>query len=56
MPSGKKARLRKIASGLVFWTGLVLIGILAVPTGVLGCMIFFIWEALSFLLRKIDES
>ena len=56
MPSGKKARLRKIASGLVFWTGLVLIGVLAIPTGILGGMIFFIWEALSFLLRKIDKA
>ena len=56
MPSCKKPRLRKIASGLVFWTGLVLIGILAVPAWILCGVMFFIWEALSFLLRKIDKA
>ena len=56
MPSGKKPRLRKIASSAVFWTGLVLIGVLAVPAGILCGMMFLIWEALSFLLRKIEKA
>lgn len=56
MPSGKKARLRKIASGLVFWTGLALIGLIAIPAGILFAMIVLIWEALSFILKKIDRE
>ena len=56
MPPGKKTRLRKTASGLVFWTGLVLIGVLAVPAGILCAVMLLIWQALSLLLKKIDKA
>ena len=55
MPSGKKARLRKIASGLVFWIGLALIGVIAVPAGILFGIIALIWETLGFILKKMDK-
>lgn len=56
MLSGKEARLRKIVSGFVFWTGLALIGVLAIPAGILFGMIFLVWETLNFLLKKIDRG
>ena len=56
MLPGRKPRVRKILAGFVFWTGLVLIGVLAVPAGILFGMIVFIWEALSFLLKKLDKT
>ena len=56
MPSGKKSRARKIVSGLVFWSGLVLIGVIAIPAGILCGMILLIWEALSFILKEIDRD
>ena len=56
MPSEKKSRLRKMASGLVFWTGLALIGVIAIPAGILCGMIVLIWEALGFVLKKIDKA
>ena len=56
MPSDRKPRLRKIASGLVLWTGLAVIGVIAVPAGILLGAIILIWEALSFLLKKIDRD
>ena len=55
MWSGKKSRLRKLASTLVLWTGLALIGMIAIPAGLLFGMIILIWEALNFILRKIDK-
>lgn len=55
MPSAKKPRLRALASGAVLWTGLVLIGVIAVPAGILFGMIVLIWEALNFMLKKIEK-
>lgn len=56
MAPREKSRLRKMASGLVFWLGLALIGVLAIPAGILFGLIALIWEALSFLLRKIEKD
>ena len=56
MSSAKKPCLRKLVSGFVFWSGLALIGVLAIPAGILFGMIFLIWETLNFLLKKIDGA
>ena len=58
MPSAKRLRLRlrKMLAGFVFWAGLVLIGIIAIPTGILFGMIALLWEALGFLLKKLDNA
>lgn len=56
MPSEKKPRLRKLASGLVLWTGLAVIGVIAIPAGILFGMIISIWEALNFILKAIDRA
>ena len=55
MAPGKKRRMRKIVSGVVFWAGLALIGVIAVPAGILFGMIFLIWEIVDFILRKIER-
>ena len=56
MPPARRARLRKMLAGFVFWAGLVLIGVIAIPAGILFGIIVFIWEALSFLLKKLDKT
>ena len=56
MLSGGKTCLRKLASGLVLWIGLALIGVLAIPAGVLCGLIVLIWEALNFMLKKIEKA
>ena len=56
MSSTKEPRLRKLASGLVFWAGLALTGILAIPTGILFGVIALLWEALGFLLKRLDNA
>lgn len=44
----------KPLSGIVFWSGMVVIGILAVPTAVLLGMISAVWKGSGFLLRRFD--
>ena len=56
MTRDKKLRLRKIVSGLVFWSGLLVIGVLAVPAGILFGMIVLIWKAIDFILKKINRD
>ena len=45
----------KLASGVVFWSGMVLIGILAVPTAILFGAISVIWKGAGVLLRKFGD-
>lgn len=52
----KRPRLRALASRAVLWAGLVLIGVIAIPTGLLFGLIILIWETLNFLLKKIDNA
>ncbi len=48
--------MRKILSKIVFGSGMVLIGIAAVPAGLLiGCMLG-IWKALGWLIDKLDTQ
>ena len=56
MPSRKKPRLRALVSSAVFWAGLALIGVIAIPAGLLFGLIVLIWEALNFILRKIENA
>lgn len=45
----------KLTSGVVFWSGMVLIGILAVPTAILLGAISGIWKGTGFLLKKFGD-
>ncbi len=49
-------RVRKIASGCVFWFGLVLIGIAAIPAGILFGIIRLLLRATGFLTDKIEKG
>ncbi len=49
-------RMRKIASGCVFWISMVLIGAAAIPTGILIGIICLIVKAMSFLTGKIEKK
>lgn len=53
---GKKSasRMRKMASGCVFWIGMVLICVVAVPAGILLCTIYLIMRAMNFLIDRIE--
>lgn len=46
----------KLASGVVFWGGMVLIGILAVPTAILVAAISVIWKGAGALMQKLEPS
>lgn len=50
------SRVRKIASGCVFWISMALIGILAVPLGILFGMLYLIVRLMNFLTDKIANE
>lgn len=55
---GKKrsSRFRKIASGCVFWIGMALIGVAAIPAGILlGIMYLIVWT-MNFFTDKIEKG
>lgn len=56
MTSDKKLRLRKVVSWIVLWGGLLVIGIIAIPTGILFAIIFIVWKAVDFVLKKIEKD
>ncbi len=57
VPGRKRAsRIRVIASGCVFWIGMALIGIVAVPAGILFCIIRMIAGATSFLTDRMGKG
>lgn len=56
MKSKKKALLRKIASGITFWGGLAVIGVIALPTAILAGLIALIWKGTDILVKKIDNK
>ncbi len=49
-----RERMREAASGCVVWVGLALIGVVAVPTGLLFGVIYLIWKAMSFLTDRLQ--
>ena len=51
-----KLRFRKALSGLVFWTGLAVIGIIAIPAGILFAAMFFVWKAVDLVIAKIEKG
>lgn len=55
---GKKrsSRVRKIASGCVFWICMALIGVVAVPAGVLLGLIDLIVRVMYFLTDRIEKK
>lgn len=56
-PGRKRAsRIRVIASGCVFWIGMALIGIVAVPAGILFCIIRMLARATSFLTDRMGKG
>lgn len=52
----KKLRLRKVVSWIVLWGGLLVIGIIAIPTGILFAIIFIVWKAVDFVIKKIEKD
>ena len=51
-----KPRFRKAISGFVFWTGLAVIGIIAIPAGILFAAIFFVWKLVDLVIAKIEKG
>ena len=51
-----KPRFRKALSGLVFWSGLAVIGIIAVPAGILFAVMFFVWKGVDLVIAKIEKG
>ena len=51
-----KTNLRKIASGITFWSGLVVSGVIAVPASILVGLIVLIWKGTDILVKKIDSK
>lgn len=49
------AFVRKAAAKLVLWLTLLLVGVLAVPAGLLIGLIFLIWSAGDALIKKFDK-
>lgn len=56
MPAGKRPRLRRIVAGVVFWTGLAVTGIIAIPFVILFGIFSFFGKAVDFILKKIDKD
>lgn len=56
MESKMKAFLRKIACGITFWSGLAVIGVIAVPAAILVGLIILIWRGTDILVKKIDNK
>lgn len=52
----KRSRIREIASSCVLWTGMGLIGIIAIPAGILLGIIYGIVMAVGFLTDKIERG
>ena len=52
----QSSRIREIASGCVFWLGMALIGVVAVPAGILFGMIYLIVRGINFLTDKISND
>ena len=49
-------RFRKALSGLVFWIGLAVIGIIAIPAGLLFAVMFFVWKLVDLVINKIEKG
>ena len=52
----KRSLLRRAAYNIVSWSGLLLIGVIAVPAAVLVVGIFTIQEAMDVILKKINRE
>lgn len=50
------SRARKTASACVFWIGMALIGIAAIPAGLLFGIIRLIFRGTSFLMDKLEKD
>ncbi len=48
--------MRKIASSVVFWSGLAVIGVIAVPLAILAGFAILIWKGTDLLIKKIDSD
>ena len=56
MSQDTKSILRKIASEVVFWSGIAMIGVIAIPAGILIGIIYLIGKSMSFIIDKIDRD
>ncbi|MCH5191573.1 MAG: hypothetical protein J1F23_05350 [Oscillospiraceae bacterium] len=49
-------KFRKTVSGAVFWMGMIIIGIFAVPTAVFIGLISFFLTATDYLMNKLNKD
>lgn len=49
-------KFREAASGTVFWVGIIIIGVLAIPTAVFISIILSIWTGTDFLMNKLNKD
>lgn len=52
----RKTRLRRFAYSFVSWSGLIVLGVIAVPAAILVVIIFTVQEVLDRILKKINEE
>ena len=49
-------KFRKAASGAVFWVGIIIIGVLAIPTALFLGLISFFLTTTDFLMNKLNKE
>ena len=49
-------RLRKALSSLVYCSGLAVIGVIAIPAGILFAVMFFVWKGVDLVIEKIEKG
>ncbi len=57
-PSGRRRafRFRKIASRCVFWGGMCAVGVLAIPAGILLCVISLLVRGLDMVTGRLEKT
>ena len=51
-----KPPLRKVLSGLIYCGGLAVIGVIAIPAGILFAAMFFVWKLVDLMIAKIEKD
>ena len=51
-----KPSFRQALSGLVFWCGLAVIGVIAIPAGILFAAMFFVWKGVDLVIAMIEKD
>ncbi len=54
--AGTAWSLRRLASSLVFWCGMALVSVVAIPAGILLCMVGVMLRALDRMMRWLERE